>query len=55
MYEFGIPMKLVKLIKMCLTETYHKVQVGRNLCDMFPVRNGLNKEMLFCHCFSSLI
>jgi len=29
--EFGIPMKLVRLIKMCLTETYSRVRVGRNL------------------------
>ena len=29
--EFGIPMKLIRLIKMCLTETYGKVQVGKNL------------------------
>jgi len=27
--EFGIPMKLVRLIKMCLTETYSRVWVGR--------------------------
>ena len=39
--EFGIPMKLVRLIKMCLTETYSTVRVGKNLPDMFPVRNGL--------------
>jgi hypothetical protein len=29
--EFGTPMKLVRLIKMCLTETYSKVRVGKNL------------------------
>ena len=39
--EFGIPMKVVRLIKMCLNETYNGVQVGKNLSDMFPVRNGL--------------
>jgi len=38
--EFGIPMKLVSLIKMCLSETYSRVRVGKNLCDMFPIRNG---------------
>jgi hypothetical protein len=27
--EFGIPMNLVRLIKMCLNETYSKVQVGK--------------------------
>jgi hypothetical protein len=28
--EFAIPLKLVRLIKMCLNETYSRVQVGRN-------------------------
>ena len=32
--EFGIPMKLVRLIKMCLTETYSAVRVGKNLSDV---------------------
>jgi hypothetical protein len=27
--EFGIPMKLVRLIKMCLSETYSRVRVGK--------------------------
>ena len=31
------------VIKMCLTETYSRVRVGRNLSDMFPVRNGLKQ------------
>jgi len=39
--EFGIPMKLVRLIKMCLTETYSRVQVCKNLT--FPIRNGLKQ------------
>jgi hypothetical protein len=37
---FGIPTKLVRLIKMCLTETYGRVRVGKNLSDLFPIRNG---------------
>ena len=41
--EFGIPKKLIRLIKMCLTETYSRVQVGKNLSDMFPIRNGFKK------------
>jgi len=36
-------MKLVRLIKMFLTETYSSVRVGKNLSDMFPVRNGLKE------------
>jgi len=37
--EFGVPQKLVRLIKMCLTEMYSRVRVGKNLSDMFPIRN----------------
>ena len=29
--EFGIPKKLVRLKKMCVTETYSRVRVGKNL------------------------
>jgi len=36
-------MKLIRLIKMCLTETYSRIQVGKNLSDMFPIRNGLKQ------------
>jgi hypothetical protein len=42
--EFGIPMKLVRLIKMCLAETYSRVRVGKNLFDMFPIRNGWKQD-----------
>jgi len=41
--EFGIPVKLVRLIKMCLTEIYSRVWVGKNLSDMFPNRNDLKQ------------
>ena len=41
--EFGVTKKLVRLIKMCLTETYSKVRVGKNLSDVFPIRNGLRQ------------
>jgi len=41
--EFGVPRKLVRLIKMCLTETYSRVRVGKNLSDRFPIRNGLKQ------------
>jgi len=41
--QFDIPMKLVRLIKICLTETYSIVRLGKNLSDMYPVRNGLKQ------------
>ena len=39
--EFGIPRKLVRLIKM--SETYSRVWVGKNVSDRFPIRNGLKQ------------
>ena len=41
--EFGVPKKLVRLVNICLTETYSRVRVGKNLSDMFPIRNGLKQ------------
>jgi hypothetical protein len=38
--EFGISVKLVKLIKMCVNESYSKVRVGKHLSDTFPIQNG---------------
>jgi hypothetical protein len=36
--EFCIPTKLV-----CLNETYSTVQAGKQLSDMFPIKNGLKQ------------
>ena len=52
--EFGVPKKLVRLVEMCLTETYSRVRVGKNLSDRFPIRMVSKKEMLYRHCFSTL-
>ena len=41
--EFGVPKKLARLIKLCLTETYSRVRVGKILSGMFPIRNGLKQ------------
>jgi hypothetical protein len=42
--EFDIPKKLVRLIKMCLNETYSKVRTGKLLSDKFPIQNGLKQR-----------
>ena len=42
-FEFGIPLQIVRLIKLCLNETYSKVRVGKDLSDMYPIRNGLKQ------------
>jgi len=36
-------MKLIRLIKICPPETYSRVRVGKNLSDIFPIRNGLKQ------------
>jgi hypothetical protein len=41
--EFSIPKKLVKLIKICLNETYSKICVGKHLSDTFPIHNHLKQ------------
>jgi hypothetical protein len=42
--EFGVPMKLVRLIKIYLNETYSKVRIGKHLSDSFPIQNGIKQE-----------
>jgi hypothetical protein len=41
--ELGIPMKLVRLIKMCLSETYSIVRIGTHLSDSFLIQNSLKQ------------
>jgi hypothetical protein len=41
--QFGMPKKLVRLIKIFLNETYSKVRVGKSLSDKFPIQNGLKQ------------
>jgi hypothetical protein len=41
--EFGVPMELVRLIKMYLNETYSKVHIGKYLSDKFPIQDGLKQ------------
>jgi len=51
--ESGIPKKLVRLIKMCVIETYSRDRVGKNL-TCFILGKVCNREMLYRHCFSTL-
>jgi hypothetical protein len=39
--EFGIPLKLVRLIKKCSNETCSRVHIGKNMLDAFNIQNGL--------------
>jgi hypothetical protein len=40
---FGIPRKLVGLIKMCLNETYSRVRIGKSLSVKFTIETGLKQ------------
>jgi hypothetical protein len=42
--EFWVPMKLVRLIKLCLNKTYNKVRIDKLLSDNFPIQNGLKQR-----------
>jgi hypothetical protein len=54
--EFGVLMKLVRLIKMCLNETYSEVCIGKHLSDMFPIQNVLEQgEVLSPFLLNSLL
>ena len=44
--DFGIPIKLVRIIKMCMNEACSRVWVGKHLSDMFPIKNGLTQDAL---------
>jgi hypothetical protein len=41
--EFGIPMKLVGLIKICLKDICSRIRGGKHLSDRFHIRNGLKQ------------
>jgi hypothetical protein len=55
-----IPMKLVRIIKLRLNETYSRVWVGKHLSDMFLITNGLKhrdvlSQLLFNFAFAYVI
>jgi hypothetical protein len=39
--EFRMPRKQVRVIKICLNETYSRVHIGKYQSDKFPIQNGL--------------
>jgi hypothetical protein len=54
--EFGVPMKLVRLIKIYLNEMYRKVRIGKYLSDNITIQNGIKQgdalsPLLFQLCF----
>jgi len=48
-------MKLVKLRKCVCWKTIARVRVGKNLLSYFLLGMVGNKEMLYRHCFSTVL
>jgi hypothetical protein len=48
-----VPMKIVRLIKMCLNETHSRIRIGKQLSYNFLLKNGLKQGifLLYHHCF----
>jgi len=40
---FGIHIKMLRLLKLCVTEMYSRVWVGKILSVLFPVNNCLKQ------------
>jgi hypothetical protein len=51
---FGTSMRSVRIIKMYLNKTYSKVLIGKHLSDT-SIQKFLNKDMLYRHCFLTLL
>jgi hypothetical protein len=39
--EYEVPIKLIRLLKMCLNEAYNRLLTGKHMDDSFPIQNGL--------------
>ena len=53
--ELGLPMKLLRLIQLCLNETYNKVRADKRLYDLVLVKNGLKKAGALSSLFSHYV
>ena len=40
-------MQLLRLVKMCMNETYSRVRVGKHLSDIFFIKKGLKNGEAF--------
>lgn len=45
--EFGISVNLLALLKTCLSESYSKVRICKNLRGTLPNQNGLKEGDVF--------
>jgi hypothetical protein len=53
--EFGITVKLIGLIRVCLNRTYITVRKGKSLSDNFSIQNGLMQREALSPLFFNFI
>jgi hypothetical protein len=53
--EFGNPVKLVRLIKLCLNETHSVMHVGKHLSGVLRFKNGLRQVDALSLLFSAVL
>jgi sorting nexin-29 len=42
---FGIPMKIIKMVKLCNSKTYSRVKFGNELSMAFKIKSGLRQGL----------
>jgi len=40
---FGIPLKIIKMVQLCNSETYSKVKLGNEMSMAFKIKSGLRQ------------
>jgi hypothetical protein len=53
--EVGVPIEPVRLIQMCLNQTYSRVRLGKHLSELCPIKNGLRQEGALSPLISTLL
>jgi hypothetical protein len=42
--DLGVPRELIRLIKMCFSESYMTVRIGEHMSDQFPIQSSLKRD-----------
>jgi hypothetical protein len=53
--EVCVPIEPVRLIQMCLNQTYSRVRLGKRLSDLCPIKNGLRQGDALSPLISTLL
>jgi hypothetical protein len=53
--EFGVQMKVLRLIRMCFNKMYSKFRIAKHLSDSSPIQNGLKEGAVLSSLGSSCV